>query len=141
MSKSLIIKPILSEKSYGLSNSRVFVLEVPTTANKHSVARAIEQQFNVKVTQVRITNIAGKSKRTISILGKRYLNSSGKRTDVKKAYVTLAEGNSLPFFAAIEEEEEKEKATQEKIEKAMQKQAEKEAKPRRGLRRKKAEEN
>lgn len=141
MSKSFMLRPILSEKSYGLSNSRVYVLEVPADSNKHSVARAVEAQFEVKVDGVRITNISGKSKRTISIMGKRYLNSHGKRTDIKKAYVTLKEGSSLPFFAAIEEEEQKEKDTQEKIEKAMQKQADKEAKPRRGLRRKKAEDN
>ena len=141
MSKSLSLRPRLSEKTYGLSAQRVYVVEVPADANKHTVARAIEAQFDVKVSKVNITNINGKAKRTISILGKRMVNSNGKRTDIKKAYVTLAEGNSLPFFAAIEEEEQQEAATQEKIEKAAAKQAEKEAKPRRGLRRTKKEED
>jgi large subunit ribosomal protein L23 len=142
MSKSLTLRPRLSEKTYGLSAGRVYVVEVPATANKHTVARAIESQFEVKVTKVNITNINGKAKRTISITGKRMVNSNGKRSDVKKAYVTLAEGNSLPFFAAIEEEEQKETAVQEKIDKAAEKQAAKEAKPaRRGLRRAKKEED
>ena len=54
----------------------------------------------------------------------------------RKPENTLAEGHSLPFFAAIEEEEAQEEAVQQKVEKAATKQAEKEAKPRRhGLRR------
>jgi large subunit ribosomal protein L23 len=141
MSKSVTLRPILSEKTYGLSNTRVYAIEVPKGVNKHGVAKAVEEQFEVKVKDVRITNISGKRKRTISITGKRYLNSNGKRSDVKKAYITLAEGSSLPFFAAVEEEEQKEKKAQENIDKAVAKQAEKEAKPRRGLRRKKTEED
>jgi hypothetical protein len=64
-------------------------------------------------------------------------NGEGRRSDLKKAYITLAEGHSLPFFNAIEEEEQKEQAVQEKVDKAAAKQAEKtakESKPRRGFR-------
>lgn len=125
--KDITLRPRLSEKTYGLSESRVYVVEVPADTNKHNVARAVEAQFEVKVAKVNITNISGKTKRTMSLTGKRYLNSNGKRNDVKKAYVTLAEGHSLPFFAAIEEEEQKEKETQEKIDKAAAKQASKTA--------------
>ncbi|HEX7633556.1 MAG TPA: 50S ribosomal protein L23 [Candidatus Saccharimonadales bacterium] len=139
MSKSLTLRPRLSEKTYGLSAARVYVVEVPASANKHTVARAIEAQFEVKVAKVNITNITGKAKRTISITGKRMVNSNGKRSDIKKAYVTLAEGNSLPFFAAIEEEEQSEQKAQEQFDKVAEKQAAKEAKPRRGLRKKKEE--
>jgi large subunit ribosomal protein L23 len=123
MSKDLILRPRLSEKTYGLSEGRVYVVDVPGSANKHSVARAVETQFEVKVDRVNIANIKGKPKRVMSITGKRYANTEGRRSGVKKAYVTLAEGNSLPFFAAIEEEEQKEQATQEKIDKAVAKQA------------------
>jgi large subunit ribosomal protein L23 len=141
MSKVITLRPRLSEKTYGLSAGRVYVVEVPNDANKHTVARAVEAQFEVKVTKVNITNVAGKAKRTISISGKRTINSEGKRNDIKKAYITLAEGHSLPFFAAVEEAQEQEQAVQEKVDKAAAKQAEKEAKPaRRGLRRKKDEE-
>jgi large subunit ribosomal protein L23 len=139
MSKTIVLRPILSEKTYTLSANRVYCIEVPTNVNKHTIANAVEAQFEVKVKNVRVANIQGKAKRTISITGKRYQNSTGKRSDTKKAYVTLIEGQSLPFFAAVEEEEQKEKATQEKIEKAMTKKAEKDAKPRRGLLRKKDE--
>jgi large subunit ribosomal protein L23 len=137
MSKTITLRPRLSEKTYGLSEQRVYVVAVPSDVNKHSVARAIEAQFEVKVTKVNILNVQGKPKRTISITGKRVKNTTGKRSDTKKAYVTLAEGHSLPFFAAIEEAEAKEQATQEKVDKAADKQAKKAA-PRRGLRRKKA---
>jgi large subunit ribosomal protein L23 len=138
MSKTLTLKPRLSEKTYKLSETRVYVVDVPETANKYTVAAAIEAQFEVKVDNVRTANIKGKRKRTVSLLGKRYQSSTGKRSNIKKAYVTLKEGNSLPFFAAVEEEEQKEKATQEQIEKAMDKQAQKDAKPaRRGIRRRK----
>jgi hypothetical protein len=50
-------------------------------------------------------------------------NAEGRRPDIKNAYVTLAEGHSLPFFNAIEEEEQKEQAVQEKVDKAAAKQA------------------
>lgn len=139
MGKAIPLRPRLSEKTYGLSESRVYVVEVSKDTNKHSVARAIEAQFEVKVTKVNITNIPGKAKRTISISGKRMKNAEGRRNDIKKAYVTLADGQSLPFFQAVEEEVQKEEATQAKIDKAAAKQAEKAAKPKRGLLRKKEE--
>jgi large subunit ribosomal protein L23 len=138
MSKTITLRPRLSEKTYGLSDQRVYVVAVASHVNKHDVARAIEAQFEVKVSKVNILNVMGKRKRVVSITGKRMKNTTGKRSDMKKAYVTLSEGHSLPFFAAIEEEEAKEKSTQERIDKAAEKQAKK-ATPRRGLRRKKAE--
>lgn len=128
MSKNLILRPRLSEKTYNMSESRVYVVDVPGNANKHSVARAVESQFEVKVVKVNTTVIKGKSKRVISASGKRTKNAEGRRVNIKKAYVTLAEGHSLPFFAAIEEEEQKEQAAQEKIDKAVAKQTAKEAK-------------
>lgn len=142
MSKSIILRPRLSEKTYTQSESRVYVVEIPKDANKHTVARAVEAQFDVKVAKVNITNIPGKAKRIISISGKRMKNAEGKRSDIKKAYVTLAEGQSLPFFAAVEEAEAQEEKIQSQVDKAAAKQAAKEDKkstPRRGLRRKKEE--
>jgi len=134
MSKTINLRPHLSEKTYGLSAKGVYVFTIDKDVNKHSVARAVESQFEVKVVAVNVTNLDGKAKRTVSVTGKRSVNSNGKRNDIKKAYVTLAEGQSLPFFAAVEEAETKEQNTQEKIEKAAAKQAEKAAKPaRRGL--------
>jgi large subunit ribosomal protein L23 len=128
MDKTIALRPHLSEKTYGLSESRVYVLEVPADINKHRVARAVEAQFEVKVDKVNIANIRGKTKRTMSVTGKRVKNAEGRRSDARKAYVTLAEGHSLPFFNAIEEEEQKEQALQAKVDKAATKQAGKTAK-------------
>lgn len=145
MSKTITLRPRLSEKTYGLSTSRVYVLEVPVNVNKHSVARAVEAQFEVKVDSVNIMNVKGKAKRIVSLTGKRQKNAEGRRSDSKKAYVTLAKGHSLPFFDAVEEEAEQEQKVQAKIDKAAEKQAEKAEKqatkkPRLGgLRRKKGE--
>ena len=140
MSKTISLRPRLSEKSYSQSTSRVYVFDIPKGVNKHSVAGAVEAQFDVKVSTVNVANIPGKPKRTVSITGKRSKNSTGKRNDIKKAYVTLMDGYSLPFFAAVEEAEVQEKATQAKVEKAVAKQVDKAAKPaRRGLKLKKEE--
>jgi large subunit ribosomal protein L23 len=140
MSKTIMLKPRLNEKTYTQAADRVYVFDVDRGINKHSIARAVEAQFEVKVLTVNTTNIPGKAKRIISINGKRMKNAEGSRNNYKKAYVKLAEGFGLPFFDAVEEEEQKEQATQEKIDKAATKQAEKAAKPaRRGLLRKKAE--
>lgn len=141
MSKTVALKPRLNEKTYALAANRVYVFEVDRSVNKHVLARAVEAQFDVKVAAVNTVNQKGKTKRIMSLTGKRYLNSTGKRPDFKKAYVTLAEGHSLPFFEAVEEEAKQEQATQEKVEKVLEKQAAKEEKKARGgvLRRKKAE--
>lgn len=123
MSKTIALQPRLNEKTYGLAESRVYVFDVDRGVNKHSIARSVEEQFEVKVLSVNTTNIPGKAKRIISINGKRMKNSEGKRNDIKKAYVTLVEGYALPFFDAIEEEDQKEQETQAKIDKAAAKQA------------------
>jgi large subunit ribosomal protein L23 len=142
MSKDIVLRPRLSEKTYAQSEKRVYVVEIPKDVNKHTVARAIEAQFEVKVAKVNIANIPGKAKRIVSISGKRQVNADGHRNDIKKAYVTLAEGNSLPFFAAVEEAEAQEEKVQAQVDKVAAKQAAKEEKkstPRRGLRRAKKE--
>lgn len=128
MSKSLVLKPRLSEKTYSLSESRVYVVEIDRSVNKHTVARAIHEQFDVEVESVRTTNVRGKTKQVRSLSGRRYQNAKGSRSDIKKAYVTLKKGHSLPFFAAVEEEEAKEKASQEQFDKAVAKQNAKEDK-------------
>ena len=118
MSKTIMLSPRLNEKTYGLSSSRVYVFVIEKDVNKLMVAQAVEAQFGVKVQSVRTTTIPGKSKRTMSITGKRLKNANGKRSDTKKAYVTLKEGFGLPFFDAVEESEQKEQAMQEKLSKA-----------------------
>lgn len=129
MSKTLNLQPRMSEKTYAQSQNRTYVFVVPGDANKHSVARAVEAQFEVTVTNVNVLTQKGKAKRTISAGGRRVAN--GAQSDIKKAYVTLAEGQSLPLFEAVEEAEAKEEKLTKQMEKATEKaekKAEKEAK-------------
>jgi large subunit ribosomal protein L23 len=136
MSKTIFLKPRLSEQTYALAQKgRVYVFEVPKTATKITLAKAVSEQFEVTVEAVNITHIKGKAKRTISITGKRRSNHDGSRKDIKKAYVKLAEGFSLPVFAAVEEADEKEQATQKQIDKAAAKQTEKAVKEKKPARR------
>ena len=123
MSKNLALLPRLSEQTYAQAQTgRVYVFEIPKNANKHTVARAVAAQFEVTVQSVNVTNVKGKVKRTTSITGRRRSNADGVRSDIKKAYVKLAEGFSLPVFAAIEEAEAEQQATQAKVDKAAAKQ-------------------
>ena len=96
----ITIRPRLSEKAYAQSElQRTYAVEVPGHINKLTVAAAVEAQFGVTVEDVRILNVKGKAKRTVRKGGRPVL---GKRSDVKKAYVTLKEGDKLPFFATEE---------------------------------------
>lgn len=112
MSKSMTLKPRLSEKAYRLSEAgRTYVFDVPPTANKLSVKAAVQAQF--KVTVENVTTVIAKGKRKYSSRrGRRPV--VGRRTDVKKAYVTLKEGDKLPLFAAIEEAAKEDKEPKEK---------------------------
>lgn len=99
------IKPRLSEKAFATSQvTNTFVLDVPKEMNKHEIARAVAKQFDVSVVSVRLVNRPGKTKRVMNLTGKRSSNRSGQQADLRKAYVTLAKGSHLPFFAAEEEE-------------------------------------
>lgn len=107
MDKQMILKPRLSEKTYGLSMVRnTYTFVVPGDATKHTVARAVSAQFDVTVEEVNIMNVKGKPKRTAHKGGR---PTAGKRSDVKKAYVTLKQGDSLPVFDAIEEDDKADK--------------------------------
>ena len=95
MSK-MIIQPRISEKAYYLSEAQnTYMFDVPATANKQQITAAVEEQFDVAVTAVRTAVAKGKRK-TTPLRGRYPI--SGKRKDVKRAYVTLAPGDSLPLF-------------------------------------------
>ena len=136
ISRTITLKPRLSEKTYGLSQANnVYVFEVPKSANKHEVAKAVTVQFEVTVETVNIINLKGKAIRSFRKGGK---STRGKRSDIKKAYVTLSGGNSLPFFEAQEESEKKaEKAEAKAAKKApvVEDKTEEPPKARRGFRR------
>lgn len=114
MEKTILLKPRLSEKTFALSGGAVYVFDVPASANKHTVAAAVAAQFEVTVTGVNITNVKGKAKRTIRKGGRAV---AGQQSDRKKAYVTLKEGEKLPFFDTPEDDKKAKKADK-KAEKA-----------------------
>jgi large subunit ribosomal protein L23 len=111
-----VLKPRMSEKAYGVSQTKnTYVFDVDGDTNKHSVARAVSEQYSVTVTAVRVVNVKGKVKRTIRKGGR---PTMGRQSDTKKAYVTLKSGDTLPIFAAIEEAEAKDAKLQENVDKA-----------------------
>lgn len=125
-STTSILKPRLSEKTYAMAATGVYVFDVPADSTKLTVARDVAAQFDTEVVSVRIVNVKGKAKRSVSAKGRRV--AMGSNSDRKKAYVTLAEGKSLPFFAAIEEAEEKQEKASAVIDKKAAKEEAKEAK-------------
>ena len=102
MSKIVALKPRVSEKTYAQAEtSNTYVFDVPKAANKHDVARSVASQYEVTVTGVRLASVPGKPKRSIRRKGRNIFNTS--RSDIRKAFVTLKEGDKLPIFSAIEE--------------------------------------
>lgn len=87
----VIKRPLVTEKtSLARELNRVIALEVARDANKIEIKEAVEKLFKVEVQQVKTVNVAGKVKR----VGKHL----GKRSNWKKAYVTLCEGSNVDFF-------------------------------------------
>jgi large subunit ribosomal protein L23 len=90
--RDVIIRPVVSEKSYaGIEGNRYTFLVSPA-ANKTEIKEAIQQIWNVRVLAVNTINRKGKVKRTR--LG------TGKRPDQKRAVATLAAGDSIEIFEA-----------------------------------------
>jgi len=84
----VLVAPLISEKSTQLADvANTHVFKVNTTATKIEIKQAVEELFEVKVAQVRVMNVKGKTKRS----GQRI----GKRSDWRKAYVKLAEGQDI----------------------------------------------
>ncbi len=103
MSKTMVLKPRVSEKAYAQSQEKnVYVFVVPTDANRTMIADAVAVQFDVTVTDVNVMNVKGKVKRSVRKGGRQ---TFGKRVDIKKAYVTLQQGDAIPVFAQEQEAE------------------------------------
>jgi ribosomal protein L23 len=101
--KLIALNPRLSEKAYGLSELRnTYIFNVESGINKFDIAHAVSSQYDVKVASVRIAAVPGKAKRAYRQRGRKSLQ--GQRSDIRKAYVTLQEGDKLPIFAAVEEQ-------------------------------------
>jgi large subunit ribosomal protein L23 len=87
----IIKKPLITEKtSLQKEAGQIVAFEVSLDANKIEIKQAIEKAFDVKVKNVNTSLVAGKIKR----VGRQF----GKRSNWKKAYVTLEEGSSIDFF-------------------------------------------
>ena len=90
---NVLLSPHVSEKGSRLQqDSNQIVFRVRPDANKDEIRRAVELMFEVKVATVRVSNVKGKSKR----FGQRI----GQRSDWKKAYVRLAEGQSIDMMGS-----------------------------------------
>ena len=92
-SYKIIRQPIVTEKATKLSEYNKVVFEVAYKSNKNEIKGAVEKLFSVKVKSVNIINIKGKVKRFKGVLGK--------RNDIKKAIITLEEGNTIDISAGV----------------------------------------
>lgn len=115
MSNLVIKRPIISEKSFALASTGVYVFLVENSANKRVIATQVHEMYNVDVEEVRIINIPGKVKRS----GKKI----GRRSDIKKALVKIKKGQKISIFE--EEDKEVKKADKLKVNKADQSAVEK----------------
>ncbi len=93
--QEIIRRPLITEKSTELRDERnIVAFQVDRRANKIEIRRAVEAQFGVKVADVRVASMHGKTRRQ-----GRY---SGRKADWKKAYVRLAEGEKpIEFFEGV----------------------------------------
>lgn len=89
--RDILIKPVVSEKSYGLMDQGKYTFEVDPRSNKTEIKIAVEKIFGVKVTSVNTINRKGKTRKTRFGLGK--------RKDVKRAIITVAGDDAIDIFS------------------------------------------
>jgi large subunit ribosomal protein L23 len=90
----VIIRPVVSEKSYVLSAAHKYTFRVHPDAHKTQIRQAIESLFDVHVVEVRTVNVKSKPKRRGV--------SRGRTRSWKKAIVQVREGQSIPIFQGLE---------------------------------------
>jgi large subunit ribosomal protein L23 len=88
-----ILSPVITEKATMLSEHNKVVFRVAPDATKADIAAAVESLFKVSVVKVNTLNVKGKTKR--------FRGRVGQRSDVKKAIVTLAEGQSIDITTGL----------------------------------------
>jgi large subunit ribosomal protein L23 len=88
--RDVLLRPVISEKSYGLLDANKYTFLVAPDANKTQIKIAVEAVFGVKVTDVNTLNRAGKRKRSRT--------GFGRRVDTKRAIVSLAPGDRIDIF-------------------------------------------
>ena len=89
---AVLIRPVISEKSYALMDRNVYVFVIDPRANKIDVRQAVERTFGVRVDQVNTLNRKGKATRN------RRTNTVGHRPNTKRAIVTLHPGDKIDLF-------------------------------------------
>jgi large subunit ribosomal protein L23 len=92
--RDIVIRPVVSEKSYASLDANVYTFVVARDANKIEIKHAVESIFNVRVTNVNTLNRAGKRKRN------RRTGGYGTRPSTKRAVVSLAEGDRIEIFGS-----------------------------------------
>jgi len=92
--RDIIIRPVVSEKSYAAFDENVYTFVVAGDANKIQIRQAIEEIFDVRVTNVNTLNRKGKRKRN------RRSGTFGTRPSSKRAIVSLAEGDRIEIFGS-----------------------------------------
>ena len=90
--RDIVLRPVVSEKSYGLLDRNVYTFIVRPDATKVQIRDAVEEIFNVRVTRVNTLNRKGKRKRN------RRQPTFGTRADTKRAVVTLSAGSRIDLF-------------------------------------------
>ena len=99
MYSELIIKPLLTEKMAVMEerqNKYAFLVDI--NANKTEIKKAIEAKFDVKVKKVATIRQMGKYKQMTVRSGGRTIRTSGKRSDYKKAIITLEKGSAIDIM-------------------------------------------
>ncbi|RMD86822.1 MAG: 50S ribosomal protein L23 [Calditrichaeota bacterium] len=98
--ETILIRPLLTEKMLDLQEkANKYAFQVARDANKIEIKKAVEAKFGVLVEHVRTMNVKGKSKRMNTRRG----ITRGRRSNWKKAIVTLKEGYSIDFFGGPQE--------------------------------------
>jgi large subunit ribosomal protein L23 len=92
--RTIIVRPVVSEKSYAQYDERVYTFVVAPDANKIEIKQAVEAIFNVKVTNVNTLHRSGKRKRN------RRTGTWGTRPGQKRAIVSLAQGDEIEIFGS-----------------------------------------
>jgi large subunit ribosomal protein L23 len=88
--RDVILRPVVSEKSYARLEQNRYTFVVSPDANKTEIREAVQSIWNVRVLKVSTLNRRGKSKR--------FRWTQGRRADEKRAVVTLAPGDSIEIF-------------------------------------------
>lgn len=98
MATAILIRPMVTEKSQGLSQKlNTYCFEVNKKANKLEIKKAVEKLYGVNVKSISTAVIPGKARSRYTKTGA----SSGQTNSYKKAFVTLAKGDSIDFYAQV----------------------------------------